>query len=105
MHPKIIAWVLLVMFMVASCSTPRQLNSEQGTMEGTIYSIGNDPFSKLGLKSTDGKMYILKCSKELEKELYTRQGKILKVYFENREQTPEGLTLKIVKFEYSSNTQ
>jgi major membrane immunogen (membrane-anchored lipoprotein) len=105
MRHQNIVWAMLAAFMLASCSTSHQSNSEQGSMEGTIYSIGNDPFSKLGLESVDGNMYILKCSKELEKELYTKQGKILKVYYESRDGTPEGRTLKIVKFEYSPNSQ
>ena len=98
-------WGILAMIMAASCSTPRQLNTVRGTMEGTIYSIGNDPFSKLGLQSADGKMYLLKCSKKLEMELYSKQGKMFKVYYESSEQTPEGVTLHIVKFEYPPNTQ
>jgi hypothetical protein len=95
-----IVWVMLTVFAIVSCSTSQHLKSENGVLEGTIYSIGNDPFSKLGLETADGTMYILKCSKEIEKDLYAKQGKILKVYYERIDQTPEGLTLKVEKTEY-----
>ena len=99
-----IIWVILAAFMFASCSTSQQLQSEDGIVEGTIYSISNEPFTKLGIQTSDGTMYILKCTTEIEKVLNTRQGKKVKVYYEKTEQTPEGLTLKVVKIEYPPYT-
>jgi hypothetical protein len=101
-HQKII-WAMLTAFALASCSQSRPLNSENGALEGTIYTIGNEPFSNLGLKTKDGTMYTLHCTKEIEKDLYASQGKILKVYFGSKDQTQEGFTLNVIKIEYPLN--
>ena len=97
-HYKII-WAILAAFMFASCSTSQQLQSENGIVEGTIYSVSNEPFTKLGIQTSDGTMYILKCSTEIEQALNTRQGKKVKVRYEKTENTPEGLTLVVKKID------
>lgn len=68
-------------------------------MEGTIYSLGNEPFTKLGIQTSDGTMYILKCTKEIEQALNGKQGKRVKVHYEKTEHLPEGLTLSITNIE------
>jgi hypothetical protein len=70
------------------------------TVTGVLFVIGNEPFTKLGLQTSDGTMYILKCTKEIESDLRTKQGKIVNVHYDGREQIPEGQALKVVKIEY-----
>jgi hypothetical protein len=75
------------------------LKSEDGIVEGTIYSISNEPFTKLGIQTSDGTMYVLKCTKEIEQVLNARQGEKVKVHYEKTEPSPEGLTLLVKKIE------
>jgi|WetSurMetagenome_2_1015567.scaffolds.fasta_scaffold343610_2 hypothetical protein len=96
---------MLLAFALASCSPSHQGLSEKGEVEGTIYSIGNDPFTKLGLEIPGGTVYILKCTHEMEKELNTKQGTKVKVHYESRDETPEGVTLTVMKIEYPSTKQ
>jgi hypothetical protein len=70
------------------------------TITGVLYVTGNEPFTKLGLQTSDGTMYILKCTKEIESDLRTKQGKIVNVHYNGTEQIPEGQALKVVKIEY-----
>jgi hypothetical protein len=70
------------------------------TITGVLYVTGNEPFTKLGLQTSDGTMYILKCTKEIESDLRTKQGKIVNIHYDGREQIPEGQALKVVKVEY-----
>jgi hypothetical protein len=70
------------------------------SVTGVLYAIGNDPFTKLGLQTQDGTMYVLKCTKEIESDLRTKQGKIVTIYYNGTEQIPEGKALKVVKIEY-----
>ena len=90
---------------LVSCSPSHQGISEKGVLEGTIYSFGNHPFSKLGLEIPGGTVYVLKCTHEMEKELNTKQGTKVKVHYESRDETPEGFTLTVVKIEYPSTKQ
>jgi hypothetical protein len=68
-------------------------------LEGTIYSISNEPFTRLGIQTSDGTMYILKCTKEIEQVLNARQGEKVKVHYEKVEHSPEGLTLIVKKID------
>lgn len=92
--------LILAGFMLISCTASKQSIPETSILEGTVYAIGNDPFIKLGLQTSDGTMYILKCTKEIESDLRTKQGKIVTVHYDGMEQVPEGQALKVVKIEY-----
>jgi hypothetical protein len=70
------------------------------TVTGVLYVIGNEPFTKLGLQTPDGTMYILKCTKEIESDLRTKQGKIVNIHYNGTEQILEGQALKVVRIEY-----
>ncbi len=70
------------------------------SVTGVLYVTGNEPFTKLGLQTSDGTMYILKCTKEIESDLRTKQGKIVNIHYNGTEQIPEGQALKVVKIEY-----
>lgn len=49
-------------------------NTEKNTVKGFITVIGNEPFTKLTVKTNDGKFFVLKGSKELNAELNQKQG-------------------------------
>jgi hypothetical protein len=70
------------------------------SVTGVLYVTGNEPFTKLGLQTPNGTMYILKCTKEIESDLRTKQGKIVTIHYDGREQIPEGQALKVVRIEY-----
>ena len=96
-----IAWVILIAIVLVCCSSTQQSSTENGMAEGIIYSIGNEPFTRLGLQTSDGTMYVLKCTKEIEQILNTKQGQKVNVYYEHKTQSPEGLILRVNKFEVS----
>ncbi len=93
------AWVLLAAFVLVCCSSTQQAGSNGGSAEGVIYSIGNEPFTRLGLQTADGTMYVLKCPGEVERVLNAKQGQKMKVYYENKTQSPEGVILQVVRYE------
>ena len=66
-------------------------------MNGKIYSIGNEPFTKLGIQTSDGIMYLVKCTNELENLLSAKQGQFINVQYESVNSTPEGLILSVLK--------
>jgi hypothetical protein len=97
MKRYVLLLLILAEVFLTSCSASKQSIPEKGFIGGTIYSIGNDPFTKLGLQTEDGTMYILQCPREIESELHANQGKILKVQYDGIQQSPEGQTLRVVK--------
>jgi len=87
---------------IPSTTSPYFTSAVNDTVTGVLYIIGNEPFTKLGLQTLDGTMYILKCTKEIESGLRTKQGKIVTVHYDGMEQIPDGQTLKVVKIEYQN---
>jgi len=95
-------FVVLIIFLglfCGSCSTFQSSLPTEGVLEGTIFAIGNDPFTKLGLQTANERMYVLRCSREIEKELNTKQGQKMRVHYDALENTPEGIVLRVISYE------
>ncbi len=73
----------LLILNIASCCGCRKIGAEENIVKGYITVVGNEPFSKLALKTNDDKVYILKCNKEMEDFLYRQQGNYYLIYFSN----------------------
>ena len=80
-------------YITACCSCGA---GEDNVVKGTIVSVGHEPFTKVGLRITDDKIYTLKCSKELEKELLQNQGNLYAIQF-SESITEEGLPVLVVE--------
>jgi len=60
---------------MAACSCNCGKNSEEeNTLVGYITVIGNEPFTKLAVRTDEDKTYVLQASKELVLELMKNQG-------------------------------
>ena len=91
----LIAFLIGSIYLAACCSCGKAA-SKENTIQGYITVVGNEPFTKLAIMGDDGKTYILKCSKELEKELWKKQGNFYLIqYGDSREE--EGNTVYIVE--------
>lgn len=71
--PVILVIVLFVLTEACSCNCG-QSSDEGNTLKGYITVIGNEPFTKLALRTDDDKTYTLQVSKELKDELWKKQG-------------------------------
>ncbi|RPI04758.1 MAG: hypothetical protein EHM64_08880 [Ignavibacteriae bacterium] len=90
---------VLAICLLAACSLSHQTNKQGGILSGTVYSLGNEPFTKLGLHTTSGTTYLLKCSKEIEQTLNSSQGKTVTLRYEKVERLSEGSTLFVTGIE------
>ncbi len=76
---KITLFVLAVIIIAAasfsgcSCNCGKS-GSELNYVKGYITVVGNEPFTKLAIKTNDDKIYVLQCSKELKDQLWKQQG-------------------------------
>jgi len=67
--------------IISSCCGCKKISAEEKIVKGYITVVGNEPFSKLAVKTNDDKVYILKCNKEMEDFLYRQQGNYYLIYF------------------------
>jgi hypothetical protein len=100
---KILNLIFAALFIFASCSSSDFTENSSGVLTGQIYVVGNDPFTKLGLQTSNTKMLILKCDKETEALLWKHQGEDAKITFKGTEQSPDGISLKVTKAELIKN--
>ena len=76
-----------ILFPACSCSCGNNSDGNN-TLKGYITVIGNEPFTKLALRTDDDKTYILQVSKELRDELWKKQGSYYYIkYGDLREET------------------
>lgn len=100
--------LILVIFLM-SCSSPDKKGEETkaeaktevqlSEISGKVIVVGNEPFTKVAILVDDTTSYILNCSKEIEKELRSKQGDTIKVTYGTKKDTPEGEVLNVTKFE------
>jgi hypothetical protein len=90
MSTRLIVYVFILFFLMLgleACSCGCGSTNEK-VVKGYIAIVGNEPFTKLAIQSDDTKTYILECSKELEKELWQKQG--IRYYVQYSELRKEG---------------
>jgi hypothetical protein len=72
---KFIAFLILSAILINACSCGCNKNTIiENSVRGYIVVVNNPPFSKVAVKTDEGKLYILECSKELEIQLLKEQG-------------------------------
>lgn len=67
----------------------------QRTLKGTIYVVGNEPFTHLALQDSAGRMHRIKGPKAIEDVLYQRQGKPVVLTVVGTAEEAEGPVLQI----------
>jgi len=87
--------LLFISIGFTACCSCRS-SGDENIIKGQIVIVGHEPFTKVGLRITDEKIYTLKCTKELEKELRDNQGNAYAIQFSGSV-VEEGLPVLIVE--------
>ena len=86
--------LLLSVGFTACCSCGG--SGDENIVKGIITVVGHEPFTKIAVAINDEKIYTLKCSKELEKELWQKQGYLYAIQF-SESIIEEGLPTLVVE--------
>ena len=70
--PLFLIVTAFALYTACSCNCGSMM--EENTVKGYITIVGNEPFTKLALKTDDDKIFILQVSNELKNELLKKQG-------------------------------
>ncbi len=90
--------VVLLSVVLVGVRCAGEKEAIKGTVMGTIYVIGNEPFTSLAVQDSTGKMYRISTMKDVRERLLARQGKIVVLEYSRVDTTREGLTLSVKKF-------
>jgi hypothetical protein len=87
--------LLLMISFSACCNCGKNLD-ENNTVKGFITIIGNEPFTKLAIRTDENKTYILQVSKELKDELWKKQGSYYYIKYGDVKEV-EGISTLVVE--------
>jgi hypothetical protein len=85
----------LASLSLLGCVSTEEAERVQRELVGTIVRVGAEPFTRLGLKVADGRIYLLECEPEVQALLETHQGRTAKVRVRGTDFAPEGMVLLV----------
>lgn len=68
-----------------------------GKISGTVYVIGNEPFTSVAVECPNGKMFRITTTKELEKRLRGLQGKKVELQYTKLVRSAQGTTATVTE--------
>lgn len=80
--------IAIICLMLLACAS-------SGKVVGTIYIMGNEPFTSVALETPEGKVYRVSTTKELEQRLRGLQGRKVELEFTKIARSPEGQTIVV----------
>ena len=79
---KTIGPVMLLALLLWACGSQKELDEATPVLIGTVYVIGNEPFTDLSLQLDDHRIRIIqKDTTELYRRLWKMQGQKLRIHF------------------------
>jgi uncharacterized membrane protein len=69
--------------------------SSSGKVVGTIYVIGNEPFTQVAVEDSAGTLYRIETTKELERQLRSMQGRKVELRYSKLTTTEIGKTIAV----------
>ncbi len=87
--------ILGICFCVG-CSSSRSSDVPQ-KITGEIMVVGNEPFTKLAARTTNGAVYIIGCDEEIRGLLLSHQGKIADLFYNAIQKNNSGDEINVIK--------
>lgn len=87
---------LLALAGFAACSS-------SGKIVGTIYVIGNEPFTQVAVEDSTGTLYQIETTKELERQLRALQGRTVELRYSKLTTTATGRTIVVASIHESGH--
>lgn len=88
MQPKKNFRLLMVIVAFAACSS-------SGKIVGTIYVIGNEPFTQVAVEDSTGAVYRIETTDEIERQLRRMQGRKVELQYSKLTTTEIGKTIAV----------
>jgi uncharacterized protein YcfL len=89
--------LLPALLLTNGCSSHKE--TTRGTVQGTVFVVGNEPFTALAVEVSQGKMYRIASSAEIRQHLIALQGKKVEVEYSRIDTTAEGITVQVERFQ------
>ena len=104
---KVLIILIVAVFSLLEAGCSCNCGKQENSIKGYITVVGNEPFTKLALRTENDKVFLLNCSKELESLLLKDQGNFYYITYNNIKEQ-EGTTIisveKVVPIKTESKT-
>jgi hypothetical protein len=97
---KNIGRVVLMTVLLSACGGQKELDQSSFVFVGTVYVIGNEPFTELSIQTDDHRVRLVKKdTTELYRRLWKMQGQKLRIHFRPVETTLDSMHIIPERFE------
>ncbi len=90
---------LAMSLFIFGCRSTQVSLQEEGELQGKVYVLGNDPFTKVALALDDRNSVVLLCQSDVEHYLRSHQGERARVSYKGTSQVPEGQAVQVISAE------
>jgi hypothetical protein len=73
--------MLLLALWGAGCSSSKIMFDAPRKLTGVIMIVGNEPFTRLSIRTDEKSVYLIKCGHDLKRMLLANQGKKVIVFY------------------------
>lgn len=84
------------MLLLASCFSSKTIFDIPQKVTGEIMVVGNEPFTKLAVRTASDKVYIIRCDRENRQILLSHQGKIAELAYNEIQKTRGGEEISVI---------
>jgi len=64
--------------------------------------VGNEPFTKLAVRTDSGEIYLISCNQEVRQTLLSHQGKIAELSYDEIDKENSSEQIRVVKVNFNS---
>ncbi len=93
---------MLLALILTGCSSSGTVLDPPQKITGEIMVVGNEPFTRLALRTADGEVYLIRCDNKLEQTLLSHQGKIAELTYNEIDEKGSGKEIKIITVKFYS---
>jgi len=97
---KNIGPAVLLAVLLWGCGSQKELDQTSLVLVGTVYAIGNEPFTELSIQTDDHRVRLVKKdTTELYRRLWKLQGQKIRIHFRPVETSSDSMHIIPERFE------
>ena len=88
--------------ILAGCSSSRTVFDPPQKITGEIMVVGNEPFTRLAVRTAASEEYLISCDDKMEQTLLSHQGKIAELAYNEIDEKRSAKEIKIIGVKFYS---
>jgi len=94
--------IFLAVLIIESCFSSKAVFNEPQKVEGEIMVVGNEPFTRLAVRTEGGDVFLIGCNDEIKRTLLSNQGKRAELCYDEIEKKTYNKEIHVISFKVNS---